>query len=714
MTNPEPLRLLEAIDAPPDLRKLKPGALPQLAAELRAFVLHSVASTGGHLLSNLGTVELAIALHYVYNTPHDRLIWDVGHQSYPHKILTGRRQQMAQLRQLDGLSGFPRRCESPYDAFGTAHSSTSISAALGMAIAARELGSSPGARSAGSSNAERRRHVAVIGDGALSGGMAFEAMNHAGVTRDIDLLVILNDNEMSISPPVGALSHYLTRLLLGRFYGTAKAITSRAFAPFPRLWQFLTKLEGHAKGLLTPGTLFEELGFDYLGPIDGHDLPVLLATLGKLRERSGLRLLHVVTRKGKGYAPAEKDPILYHGPSRFDPAKGIVQASPSPPAAAPAAASSLAPAAATVAASSLAPGAATAAASSPAPAQAPGNSPPGLQAPPRRAAKPSYTQVFSEWVCDMAALDPRLVAITPAMREGSGLVEFEQRFASRYFDVGIAEQHALTLAAGMACEGLKPVVAIYSTFLQRGYDQLIHDVALQNLPVTLAIDRAGLVGADGATHAGSFDLVYLRCVPNIAVLVPADEDECRQMLYTAFMHQGPAAVRYPRGTGPGVPLRRDLVQLPWGKAQVRRAGKTLALLAFGSMLAPALAAGEELDATVVNMRFVKPLDRALLRQMALTHHGLVTLEEGARMGGAGSAVAEALGEMGLYSPLLTLGLPDQFVDQGDVPSLLARLSLDTAGILRSISAWQAAALGPPPAENPTFSQRPKLPEPLRR
>ena len=647
MTNPEPLRLLEAIDAPPDLRKLKPGALPQLAAELRAFVLHSVASTGGHLSSNLGTVELAIALHYVYNTPHDRLIWDVGHQSYPHKILTGRRQQMAQLRQLDGLSGFPRRCESPYDAFGTAHSSTSISAALGMAIAARELGEHQGDA--------RRRHVAVIGDGALSGGMAFEAINHAGVTPGIDLLVILNDNAMSISPPVGALSQYLARLLRGRFHGTAKAITERVLAPFPRLLQMVARLEGHAGGLLSPGTLFEELGFEYRGPIDGHDLPVLVDTLTRLRTRSGLRLLHVVTCKGKGYAPAERDPILYHGPARFDPAKGIVQAAAAP--------------------SSVPPGQA------------------GMPGSPVRPAKPGYTQVFSEWVCDMAALDHRLVAITPAMREGSGLVEFAQRFASRYFDVGIAEQHALTLAAGMACDGLKPVVAIYSTFLQRGYDQLIHDVALQNLPVTLAIDRAGLVGADGATHAGSYDLVYLRCIPNLAVLAPADEDECRQMLYTAFMHQGPAAVRYPRGSGPGVPVRRDLIQLPWGRAQVRRAGRGLALLAFGSMLAPALAAGEALDATVVNMRFVKPLDRALLRQMALAHKGLVTLEEGARMGGAGSAVAEALGEMGVYCPLLILGLPDHFVDQGDVPSLLARLSLDAQGIQRSISAWWAG-LGP--------------------
>jgi len=647
--------LLEQIDAPDDLRGLAPGELPELAAELRNFVLRSVASTGGHLSSNLGTVELAIALHYVYDTPRDRLIWDVGHQSYPHKILTGRRHQMAQLRQLDGLSGFPRRCESSYDAFGTAHSSTSISAALGMAIASRELG--------GADRDNRRRHVAVIGDGALSGGMAFEAMNHAGVTRDIDLLVILNDNEMSISPPVGALSHYLTRLLLGRFYGTAKALTQRLLAPFPRLLRVVTRLEGHAKGMLTPGTLFEELGFDYLGPVDGHELPVLLETLSKLRARHGLRLLHVVTRKGKGYAPAEKDPILYHGPSRFDPATGIVTAAPGAHAPAAAAASG-------------------------------------------RPARPSYTQVFSEWICDMAALDRRLVAITPAMREGSGLVEFEQRFASRYFDVGIAEQHAVTLAAGMACDGLKPVVAIYSTFLQRGYDQLIHDVALQNLPVTVAIDRAGLVGADGATPAGSFDLVYLRCVPNIAVLAPADEDECRQMLYTAFMHEGPAAVRYPRGTGPGVQVRRDLIQLPWGKAQVRRAGHGLALLAFGSMLTPALAAGASLDATVINMRFVKPLDRVLLRQMALAHKGIVTLEEGVRMGGAGAAVAEALSEMGLCCPLLVLGLPDHFVDQGPVASLLARLSLDAEGILRSISGW-LAALAP-------SARDPSLPEPATR
>ncbi|NDG34354.1 MAG: 1-deoxy-D-xylulose-5-phosphate synthase [Betaproteobacteria bacterium] len=627
---PSRFALLERVNQPEDLRRLAEDQLPALAQELRAFILDSVSKTGGHLSSNLGSVELSVALHYCYNTPYDRLIWDVGHQSYPHKILTGRREAMSTLRQLNGLSGFPKRSESPYDAFGTAHSSTSISAALGMALAARESGQHQGE--------SRRRHVAVIGDGALSGGMAFEAMNHGGATRDLDVLVILNDNEMSISPPVGALSHYLTRLLLGRFYGTAKALSERLLKHLPGLLALSRRLEEHVKGMLTPSTLFEEFGFNYVGPIDGHDLSMLIQTLGKLRQRPGLKFLHVVTKKGQGYRPAEKDPILYHGPSPFKPEVGIIAST----------------------------------------AQKP--------------APPTYTQVFGQWICDMAALDPRLVAITPAMREGSGLVEFESRFPSRYVDVGIAEQHAITLAAGLACEGMKPVVAIYSTFLQRGYDQLIHDVALQNLPVTFAIDRAGLVGADGATHAGAYDIAYLRCLPNMSLLAPSDEDECRQMLYSAFLHEGPAAVRYPRGRGPGVAVRRDLSALPWGKAQIRRAGKGVVLLAFGSMLAPALVAAEALNASVVNMRFIKPLDSVLLRQMANTHEAMVTIEEGSRSAGAGAAVAEALSEMGLVKPIRMMGLPDRFIDQGDVSALLASCGLDAKGIQEQVKQWFAPYL----------------------
>jgi 1-deoxy-D-xylulose-5-phosphate synthase len=617
--------LLEGIGDPIDLRRLSEQQLPALADELRAFVLESVAATGGHLSSNLGSVELTIALHYCYNTPHDRLIWDVGHQSYPHKILTGRRHAMSSLRKLHGLSGFPKRSESPYDAFGTAHSSTSISAAFGMALAARETDQHQGD--------QRRRHVAVIGDGALSGGMAFEAMNHGGGTRDLDVLVILNDNEMSISPPVGALSHYLTRLLLGRFYGSAKALSEGLLRRSPRLLSLTRRLEEHIKGMLTPSTMFEEFGFNYVGPIDGHDLDMLTHTLKRLRQRPGLKFLHVVTQKGRGYSPAEKDPILYHGPSAFKPQQGIVQTKASKPEA------------------------------------------------------PTYTQVFGQWICDMAALDSRLIAITPAMREGSGLVEFEQRFPGRYVDVGIAEQHAVTLAAGLACEGMKPVVAIYSTFLQRGYDQLIHDVALQNLPVCFAIDRAGLVGADGASHAGAYDMAYLRCLPNMSLLAPSDEDECRQMLYSAFLHDGPVAVRYPRGRGPGVPVRRDLSALAWGKAQIRRAGKGVVLLAFGSMLAPALEAAALLNASVVNMRFIKPLDLTLLRQMANTHEAIVTLEEGARRGGAGAAVAEALSDMGLVKPIRIMGLPDRFIDQGEVCALLACCGLDAKGIEEQVRQW---------------------------
>ena len=613
--------LLESIDSPTDLRRLDRSALGQLAAELRGFVLESVSRTGGHLSSNLGTVELAIALHYVFETPRDRLIWDVGHQSYPHKILTGRRAQMAGLRQYGGISGFPKRSESEYDAFGTAHSSTSISAALGMAVASRNKGENQGP--------DRRRHVAVIGDGAMSAGMAFEAMNNAGVTPDIDLLVVLNDNDMSISPPVGALNRYLARLLSGRFYTKARDVGRAMLSNVPPLFELARRLEEHAKGIVVPGgTMFEEFGFNYVGPIDGHDLESLVPTLQNLRELRGAQFLHIVTRKGQGYKLAEADPVLYHGPGRFDPQEGIRKPA----------------------------------------------------TPPR----PTYTQVFADWVCDMAALDERLVAITPAMREGSGLVEFEKRFPQRYFDVGIAEQHAVTFAAGLACEGLKPVVAIYSTFLQRGYDQLVHDVALQGLPVMFALDRAGVVGADGATHAGAYDYAFLRCIPNLVLMAPSDENECRQMLYTAFRHDGPSAVRYPRGAGTGVEVSKDLTALPIGRAHTCRQGRRVALLAFGTMLAPALVAGEALDATVVNMRFVKPLDAELLRELARSHEAFVTIEEHVVMGGAGSAVGEALAQAAIVRPLLQLGLPDRCIDHGDQSQLLRLEGLDAAGIERAV------------------------------
>lgn len=612
------MELLKTIHSPADLRLLAPGQLKPLAQELRAFVLDSVSKTGGHLSSNLGTVELTIALHYVFNTPDDRIVWDVGHQTYPHKILTGRREAMATLRQYRGISGFPRRSESEYDTFGTAHSSTSISAALGMAVASRNKGE------------HQRQHIAVIGDGAMSAGMAFEAMNNAGVTHDINMLVILNDNEMSISPPVGALHRYLTKLMSGNFYAAARNAADKLLKPLPPLHEFAKRFEEHTKGMLGPGTIFEEFGFNYLGPIDGHDLDILTSTLRNIKQRGGLQFLHVVTKKGAGYKLAEADPVLYHGPGKFDPAEGIVK--PSTP------------------------------------------------------GKITYTQVFGDWVCDMAAHDTRLVAITPAMREGSGLVKFEQHYPQRYFDVGIAEQHAITFAAGLACEGLKPVVAIYSTFLQRGYDQLIHDVALQNLDVTLALDRAGIVGADGATHMGAFDIAFLRCLPNVAVLTPADENECRQLLTTAYQHEGTAAVRYPRGSGPGTPLQSGLATLPWGKGEIRRQGKKLALLAFGTVLQAALQAGEVLDATVANMRFVKPLDTDLLTQLAQSHDYLVTIEEGVVMGGAGSAVLEYLGQVGLNTPVLTLGLPDEFVDHGDQALLMKQLGLDAAGIQAAIEA----------------------------
>jgi 1-deoxy-D-xylulose-5-phosphate synthase len=606
------MNLLKKIDLPADLRKLPRTQLNPLADELRAYLLDSVSKTGGHLSSNLGTVELTIALHYVFNTPEDRIVWDVGHQTYPHKILTGRRDRMDTLRQLNGISGFPRRIESEYDTFGTAHSSTSISAALGMALAARTKG-------------ETRHAIAVIGDGAMTAGMAFEAMNNAGVYNDINLLVILNDNDMSISPPVGALNRYLARLMSGKFYAAAKNV-GKSVLPGPML-ELAKRFEEHAKGMVVPATMFEEFGFNYIGPIDGHDLDSLVPTLQNLKNLKGPQFLHVVTKKGQGYKLAEADPVLYHGPGKFNPAEGIK---------------------------------------------------------PAAAGKQTYTQVFGNWLCDMATQDKRLVGITPAMREGSGMVEFEQRFPDRYYDVGIAEQHAVTFAAGLACEGLKPVLAIYSTFLQRGYDQLIHDVALQNLDVTFALDRSGLVGADGATHAGNYDIAYLRCIPNMVVMAASDENECRQMLSTAFQYNGPAAVRYPRGAGIGAAIEPELLTLPIGRGEIRKEGKEIAILAFGTMLAPSLMAAEELNATVANMRFVKPLDVELVKRLAQTHDVLVTVEEGAIMGGAGSAVAEALAEAGIVKPILHLGLPDRFIDHGDTAQLLAGCGLDAKGIAASI------------------------------
>ncbi|MFU8838917.1 MAG: 1-deoxy-D-xylulose-5-phosphate synthase [Thiohalomonadaceae bacterium] len=612
--------LLESINDPSQLRQLKLHQLKQLAVELRAFMIDSVCQTGGHLSSGLGTVELTIALHHVYNTPEDRLVWDVGHQTYPHKILTGRRERMPSLRQFGGLSGFPKREESPYDTFGVGHSSTSISAALGMALAARQAGN-------------ERKVVAVIGDGAMTAGMAFEALNHAG-DLDANLVVVLNDNDMSISPNVGGMSNYLARMLSGRLYSSMREGSKKVLSTMPSVWELARRTEEHVKGMVVPGTLFEELGFNYIGPIDGHDLDTLVKTLRNLRTLSGPQFLHIVTRKGKGFSPAEQNPCGYHGVGRFDPQTGIQQAA------------------------------------------KPGG--------------PSYTEVFSDWLCDMAEADPRLIGITPAMREGSGLVAFAERFPQRYFDVGIAEQHALTLAAGLACEGLKPVVAIYSTFLQRAYDQLIHDVALQQLPVLLAIDRAGIVGPDGPTHAGTFDLSFLRCVPNMLIMAAADEAECRRMLSTGFAHHGPAAVRYPRGRGPGVLPDQALDTLPIGKAELRRQGEGIAILSFGALLESALAAAETINATVVNMRFVKPLDQALLQELASSHQLLVTLEDNAVMGGAGSAVNEYVQQQGLSVPLLNLGLPDQFVEQGERGELLALCGLDKDGILRAIYSHPAA------------------------
>jgi 1-deoxy-D-xylulose-5-phosphate synthase len=610
--------LLKTIESPADVRRLSRGELKQLAQELRDFLLHSVSQTGGHLSSNLGTVELTVALHAVYDTPHDRLVWDVGHQTYPHKILSGRREQMHGLRQIGGISGFPRREESEYDTFGTAHSSTSISAALGMAVAARLKG-------------ENRGVVAIIGDGAMTAGMAFEALNNAGVSH-ADMLVVLNDNEMSISPPVGALNRYLARLLSGSFYAAARDTAKAMLKNAPPLLELARRFEEHTKGMVVPGTIFEEFGFNYVGPIDGHDLDSLIPTLENLRHLKGPQFLHVVTKKGYGYKLAEAEPVRYHFASgKFDPAEGFVKAAPG---------------------------------------------------------KPTFSQVFGQWLCDMAAADERLVGITPAMREGSGMVEFERRFPLRYHDVGIAEQHAVTFAAGLACEGLKPVVAIYSTFLQRAYDQLIHDVAIQKLPVVFALDRAGIVGADGPTHAGAYDIAYLRCIPNLSVMVPADENECRQLLYTAFRQDHPTAVRYPRGSGVGVDVQEAMTELPFGKGELRRQsasrGQRIAILAFGTLLYPALAVGERLDATVANMRFVKPLDTALVTELARSHDAIVTVEEGCTMGGAGSAVLEALQAAGLEVPVLVLGLPDEFVEHGDPARLLTICGLDAAGIEQSI------------------------------
>ena len=620
--------LLDTIESPADLRKLSRAQLKPLADELRAYLLDTVSKTGGHLSSNLGTVELTVALHYVFNTPEDRLVWDVGHQTYPHKILTGRRSRMGTLRQFGGLSGFPRRDESAYDTFGTAHSSTSISAALGMAMAAKQKG-------------EDRNSIAIIGDGAMSAGMAFEAMNNAGVQDNSKLLVVLNDNDMSISPPVGALNRYLAQLMSGRFYASARNVGKQVLGIAPPLLELVKRLETHAKGMVVPATMFENFGFNYIGPIDGHDLDSLVPTLENIKQlmktSASPQFLHVVTKKGQGYGLAEVDPIAYHGPGKFDPAIGLQKSSVVP--------------------------------------------------------KQTFTQVFGSWLCDRAEQDKRLVGITPAMREGSGMVEFHNRFPERYHDVGIAEQHAITFAAGMACEGLKPVVAIYSTFLQRGYDQLVHDVALQNLPVVFALDRAGLVGADGATHAGAYDIGYLRCIPNMSIACPADERECRMLLTSAFEQNHPVAVRYPRGAGAGVAPEAGLQSLPFAKGEIRRSGTGIAILAFGTLLYPALQAAEKLGATVVNMRWAKPLDVELLLKIAASHDALVTVEDGAVMGGAGSAVSEALHAAGVVMPVQHLGLRDEFIEHGDPAHLMSLQGLDAVGIESAVAARFGAHLG---------------------
>jgi len=616
----EPYPLLEAIDSPADLRRLSPAQLPALAQELRNFLIQSVSTRGGHFAAGLGTVELTIALHYVYNTPYDRLVWDVGHQAYPHKVLTGRRSQLHTIKQDGGLAPFPTRSESEYDTFGVGHSSTSISAALGMAVAAQKRG-------------ENRSVVAVIGDGAITAGMAFEALNHAG-SLDTDLLVILNDNDMSISENVGALSNHFARVLSGRVYAHLREGGKKVLRQMPTVWELARRSEEHLKGMVLPGTLFEELGFNYIGPMDGHDVKALVPTLANLRKLRGPQLLHVVTRKGKGYAPAEADPIKWHGPGPFDPASGTIFK--------------------------------------------------------EKSTGPTYSQIFGQWLCDMAERDPLLVAITPAMREGSGMVEFSKRFPDRYFDVAIAEQHAVTFAAGLAAEGYKPVVAIYSTFLQRAYDQLIHDVALQNLPVVFGVDRAGLVGSDGATHQGSYDLSYLRCIPNMVVMAPADENECRQMLFTASTLSGPSVVRFPRGSGPGVPLVAEMTALPVGKAQIRREGRSgLAIFAIGALVDSAQKIGERLDATVINMRFVKPLDEDLLISVAGRHSAVVTIEENAAIGGAGAAVGELFASEGLQVPLLHIGIPDRFIEHGSRDSCLAAAGLDLAGLTASVERWWA-------------------------
>jgi 1-deoxy-D-xylulose-5-phosphate synthase len=617
--------LLERIESPAALRELGLAQLQQLADELREFLIQTVATRGGHFAAGLGTVELTIALHHVFATPEDRIVWDVGHQAYPHKVLTGRRDRLQSIKQAGGLAPFPNRAESPYDTFGTGHSSTSISAALGMAIAAARKG-------------EDRRTVAVIGDGAMSGGMAFEALNHAG-TLPANLLVVLNDNDMSISEGVGALSRYFARVLSGRLYSTLRAGGKKVLSQLPTMRELARRSEEHMKGMVLPGTLFEEMGFNYIGPIDGHDLKVLVPALRNLRELKGPQFLHVVTRKGKGYAPAEADPIKWHGPGPFDPGSGTIFK--------------------------------------------------------EKSTGPTYSQVFGEWLCDIAEQDPRILGITPAMREGSGLVQFSKRFPERYFDVAIAEQHAVTFAAGLACEGLRPVVAIYSTFLQRGYDQLIHDVALQNLPVVFALDRAGLVGGDGATHQGSFDIGFLRCIPNLVLMAPSDENECRQMLYTATTLEQPAAVRYPRGSGPGAVVQRELRALTVGRAEIRREGRSgLAILNFGVLLPAALAAAEELDATVVDMRFIKPLDIETTARIALRSRAMVTLEENAVAGGAGSAVGEALQAAGIALPMLQIGIPDRFIEHGSREDCLVAAGLDAAAIRTRIASFWKAQGGP--------------------
>jgi 1-deoxy-D-xylulose-5-phosphate synthase len=598
--------LLSDINSPADLRQLSKDELPQLASEIRSLIVDKVQQTGGHISSNLGVVELTIALHYVFNSPEDRFVWDVGHQSYVHKILTGRRDQMDTMRQAGGLSGFPKRSESKYDTFGVGHSSTSISAALGMALAAQ-------------ANNDSRRSVAIIGDGALTAGQAYEALAHAG-DLNANLLVILNDNEMSISKNVGGMSNYLARLLSGNFYASAKAGSKKVLEKIPPAWELARRAEEHVKGMVVPGTLFEEMGFNYIGPIDGHDLETLIATLSNLRERKGPQFLHIVTKKGKGYEPAEQQPGKYHGVS-----------------------------------------------------------PAGS-----KSTSPTYTHVFGKWLCDMAARSPELIGITPAMCDGSGLNAFSEQFPDRYFDVGIAEQHAVTLAAGLACEGKKPVVAIYSTFLQRAYDQLIHDVAIQNLPVMFAIDRAGLVGADGPTHAGSFDLSYLRCIPNMVIMTPSDEDECRKMLTTGHKYKGPSAVRYPRGTGTGVDIEPELTELEIGKAELKKQGKTTAILAFGTLLQPALVAGEQLGCTVINMRFVKPIDTDMIKQVSESHDLIVTIEENAVQGGAGSAVNEYLNTINSSISIINLGLPDKFIDHGEQHQMLVECGLDANGIVNTI------------------------------